>query len=46
MHPPGPENGEARDLAGCSRLSEKLNSYDAEKIVDSTRKGKRRGATT
>jgi hypothetical protein len=41
MHPPGPGKGEARDLAGCSRLSEKPNSYDADKIADATREGKR-----
>jgi excisionase family DNA binding protein len=32
MHPPGPENGEARDLAGCSRLSAKQNSNDISKL--------------
>ena len=34
MHPPGPENGEARDLAGCSRLSENFTSNDADKIAE------------
>ena len=33
MHPPGPENGEARDLAGCSRLSEKQNSNDNRTVA-------------
>lgn len=36
MHPPGPRNGEARDLAGCSRLSGKLLSNSAKKVARET----------
>jgi hypothetical protein len=43
MHPPGPENGEARAPGKVSRFSEKLNSYDTRNIADSPREGKPRG---
>jgi len=36
MHPSGPGNGEARDLAGCSRLSGKLLTNSGKKVARST----------